>query len=56
MEEKGSWPTDASGEIVKLIHKLRWAGLEEKAERLEKELEQQRSVTDIVVSIQGETD
>ena len=29
----------APSEIVKLIRKLRWVGLEEKAERLEKELE-----------------
>ena len=44
-----------SSEIVKLIRKLRWVGLEEKAEQLEKELEQQPS-TDIVVAIQSETD
>lgn len=39
-----------SSEIIKLIRKLRWVGLEERAEQLEKELEQQ-SVTEIVVSI-----
>jgi hypothetical protein len=44
-----------SGEMVKLIRKLRWAGLEEKAEQLEKELEQS-AVTDRVVPIQNETD
>ena len=38
-----------------LIRKLRWVGLEEKAEQLEKELEQ-RAVTDRVVPIQNETD
>ncbi len=47
-------PTSSS-EIVKLIRKLRWVGLEEKAEQLEKELEQ-HAVTDTVVSIQNETD
>ncbi len=47
-------PADSS-EIIKLIRKLRWVGLEERAEQLEKELEQQ-SVTEIVVSIQSETD
>ena len=47
-------PTSSS-ETVKLIRKLRWVGLEEKAEQLEKELEQ-HAVTDIVVSIQNETD
>jgi hypothetical protein len=41
----------ASSEMVKLI----WVGLEEKAEQLEKELEQ-HAVTDTVVSIQNETD
>ena len=45
----------SSSQIVKLIRKLRWVGLEEKAERLEKELEQ-HVVTDTVVSIQNETD
>jgi hypothetical protein len=43
------------GDIVKLIRKLRWVGLEEKAEQLEKELEQ-HAVTDTVISIQNETD
>ena len=46
-------PTSSS-EIVKLIRKLRWVGLEEKAERLEKELEQ-HAVIDTVVSIQNES-
>ena len=45
----------SSSKIVKLIRKLRWVGLEEKAEQLEKELEQ-HAVTDTVVSIQNETD
>jgi hypothetical protein len=47
-------PTPSS-QIVKLIRKLRWVGLEEKAEQLEKKLEQ-HVVTDTVVSIQNETD
>jgi hypothetical protein len=37
------------------VNKLRWVGLEEKAEQLEKELEQQPA-TEIVVAIQSETD
>jgi hypothetical protein len=45
----------ASSEIIMLIRKLRWVGLEEKAEQLEKELEQ-RAVTDRVVPIQNDTD
>jgi hypothetical protein len=47
-------PTSSS-EIVKLIRKLRWVGLEEKAEQLEKELEHS-AVADRVVPIQNETD
>jgi hypothetical protein len=46
---------NASSELVKLIRKLRWVGLEDKAERLEKELER-RAATDTVVSTQNETD
>jgi len=45
----------ASSEMVKLIRKLRWVGLEEKAEQLEKELEQQPAI-DTVLGIQSETD
>jgi hypothetical protein len=55
MENPAKQRAPASGEIVKLIRKLRWAGLEEKAEQLEKELEQ-RAVTDRVVPIQNDTD
>jgi hypothetical protein len=53
MPAKQAPPT--SSEIVKLIRKLRWVGLEEKAQQLEKELERY-GVTDTVVSIQSETD
>src|SRR5262249_25545554 len=52
MEMPAKQRTPESSEIVKLIRKSRWAGLEEKAEHLEKELEQ-RTVTDTVVSIQN---
>jgi membrane carboxypeptidase/penicillin-binding protein len=45
----------ASSEIVMLIRKLRWVGLDEKAEQLEKELEQ-RAVTDRVIPMQNDTD
>ena len=45
----------ASSEVVKLIRKLRWVGLEEKAEQLEKELEL-RPATDTVLATQSETD
>jgi len=40
MENPAKQRAPASSEIVKLIRKLRWVGLEEKAEQLEKELEQ----------------
>jgi hypothetical protein len=55
METPAKQTPTASSEIVMLIRKLRWAGLEEKAEQLEKELEQS-AVTDGVVPIQNETD
>ena len=45
----------ASSEIVKLVRKLRWVGLEGKAEQLEKELEQVPA-TDTVLAVQSETD
>ena len=45
----------ASSEIVKPIRKLRWVGLEEKAEQLENQLQRQVA-TDTVVSIKSETD
>jgi hypothetical protein len=54
MEMPPKQTSTASSEIVKLSHKLRWVGLEEKAEQLEKELQQQPA-TDIVLAIQSET-
>ena len=41
MEMPAKQTPAASSEMVKLIRKLRWVGLEEKAEQLEKELEQE---------------
>ena len=55
METFAKQASTSSSQIVKLIRKLRWVGLEEKAEQLEKELEQ-HAVSDTVVSIQNETD
>jgi hypothetical protein len=55
METPAKQTPAASSEIIKLIRKLRWVGLEEKAEQLEKELER-HAATDTVVSIQSETD
>jgi hypothetical protein len=55
MEMPAKQTPAASSEIVKLIRKLRWVGLEEKAEQLEKELEQQPA-TDTVLATQCETD
>ena len=45
----------ASSELVKLIRKLRWVGLEAKAEQLEKE-RGLRPATDTVLATQSETD
>ena len=56
MEMPAKQAPTASGEIVKLIRKLRWVGLEEKAEQLEKGAGAEHAVTDTVVSIQSETD
>ena len=55
METPAKLTPAASSERVKLIRKLRWVGLEEKAEQLEKELEQQPA-TDTVLATQSETD
>jgi hypothetical protein len=55
MEMSAKQTPTASSEIVKLIRKLHWVGLEEKAQQLENELER-HAVTDTVVSIQNETD
>ena len=55
MEMPGKQTSAASSEMVKLIRKLRWVGLEEKAEQLEKELEL-HPATDTVVATQNETD
>ena len=55
MEMPPKQTSAVTSEKVKLIRKLRWAGLEEKAEQLENELVQQ-ATTDTVVSIQSETD
>jgi len=55
MEMLAKQAPTTSSEIVKLIRKLRWVGLEEKAQQLEKELEQ-HAVSDPVISIQSEAD
>jgi hypothetical protein len=52
METPTKQAPPASSEIAKLIRKLRWVGLEEKAEQLKKQLQ----LHDTVVSVQNETD
>ena len=52
MEMPAKQAPTASSETVRLIRKLRWVGLEERAEQLEKELQQD----DTVVSVQNDTD
>jgi hypothetical protein len=49
METTAKQKLTASSDIVMLIRKLAWVGLEEKAEQLAKQL-QQRPVTETVVS------
>ena len=47
----------ASNELVKLIRKLRWIGMEEEAQGLQKELERRRAAsTDSVLATAAETD
>jgi hypothetical protein len=55
METPAKQAPTACIDLVMRIRKLRWVGLEEKAEQLEKELEQ-CVVTDRVVPIQNDTD
>jgi hypothetical protein len=46
-----------SNDLVKLIRKLRWIGMHEQAEGLEKELEGRRvTAADCVLANSGETD
>jgi len=47
----------ASNELVKLIRKLRWIGMEEEAEKVEKRLIQRTvPAADCVVAVSRETD
>ena len=47
----------ASNELVKLIRKLRWMGMEEEAEKMEKQLTQCNvPAADCVVAVSRETD
>ena len=45
-----------SNELVRLIRKLRWIGMEEEAERLQAELTERHPAADSVVALSGETD
>jgi hypothetical protein len=48
---------NGSNELIKLIRKLRWVGMDDEAERLQAELTQrQTAAADSVVATQGETD
>ncbi len=51
-------PLDAgSNELVKLIRKLRWIGMDDEAARLQAELTQRHAAaSDSVVAMSGETD
>ena len=46
----------ASNELVKLVRKLRWMGMEEEAEGKENELSVRRTATDSVVASPRDTD
>ncbi len=45
-----------SNELVKLIRKLRWIGMDDEAERLQSELTRRHADADSVVALSGETD
>ncbi|HZC56130.1 MAG TPA: hypothetical protein VE396_08800 [Xanthobacteraceae bacterium] len=52
-------PSDAhaSNEMIKLIRKLRWIGMDEEAQKLQTELTQRETAAeDSVVATPGETD
>ena len=51
-----SAPQTTPDELVKLICKLRWIGMEDEAERLSKELTRQDAATDSVVASPHATD
>jgi hypothetical protein len=57
--QHASLPSDtrASNEMIKLIRKLRWIGMDEEAHKLQKELTQRETAAeDSVVATPGETD
>jgi hypothetical protein len=45
-----------SNELVKLIRKLRWIGMDDEAARLQSELTRRHADADSVVALSGETD
>jgi hypothetical protein len=50
-------PQRTSNELIKLVRKLRWMGMDEEAERLQTELTQRRmAAADSVVATLNETD
>jgi hypothetical protein len=52
-----SEPESTANELVKLIRKLRWIGMDEEAERLQQKLARERTAADdTVIARSGETD
>jgi hypothetical protein len=47
---------NGSNELVKLIRKLRWIGMDDEAQRLQSELTRRHADGDSVVALSGETD
>ncbi|MGB6320677.1 MAG: hypothetical protein WBF64_03995 [Xanthobacteraceae bacterium] len=47
---------NGSNELVKLIRKLRWIGMDDEAQRLQSELKRRHADADSVVALSGETD
>jgi hypothetical protein len=55
-ELDASAPQTTPDELVKLICKLRWIGMEDEAERLSRQLTRQEAATDSVVASPHATD
>jgi hypothetical protein len=57
LQQQNSSDTRASNDMIKLIRKLRWIGMDEEAQKLQRELtEREAAPADSVVATPRETD
>lgn len=47
---------NSSNDLIKLIRKLRWIGMDDEAKRLQQQLAQSNGADDTVLAVSGETD